>query len=148
MGTANKAAKKRGQAPKKSDSTYCLVPPSLWTDFLAWSVKNVLHDAIGDGLSAQSHQIQKQFLEAINLSAKSAAAMRRVETGQRMATVDFKIILMRKGWNMQLLAARWQVSIGTISRIANNPQRPIHWDDAVRGLPHYSNTFAHESKEA
>lgn len=54
---------------------------------------------------------------------------------QRMTPDEFKAEFKQRGWNGKTLAMRWEVSEAWISKIAKNPQRAAHWDDAVRGLP-------------
>ena len=48
---------------------------------------------------------------------------------------EFKAEMKRKGWTGRALAVRWGKSETWISKIASNPERDTHWDDAVRGLP-------------
>lgn len=48
---------------------------------------------------------------------------------------EFKAESRRKGWSFRALAVRWGKSETWISKIANNPDRDKHWDDAVIGLP-------------
>ncbi|WP_455233179.1 hypothetical protein [Geopseudomonas aromaticivorans] len=55
--------------------------------------------------------------------------------GERLTPEAFKAEFKRKGWTGKALAARWEVSEAWVSKIAQNPQRAAHWDDAVRGLP-------------
>ncbi|MFN9474197.1 hypothetical protein [Acidovorax sp.] len=52
-----------------------------------------------------------------------------------MSALEFKNEVMRKGWTYRALAKRWNVGEGYISYLSRNPERPLHWDDAVRGLP-------------
>ncbi|MEG7665019.1 XRE family transcriptional regulator [Hafnia paralvei] len=47
----------------------------------------------------------------------------------------FKTEIKLKGWSMKALAVRWGKSETWISKIANNPARDQHWNDAVQGLP-------------
>lgn len=48
---------------------------------------------------------------------------------------EFKAEYRRKGWTGKELAKRWDKSPEWISKIGNDPERDLHWDDAVRGLP-------------
>ena len=48
---------------------------------------------------------------------------------------EFKAEYRRRGWTNRTLAARWGKSESWFSKLASNPQRGMHWDDAVRGLP-------------
>ncbi|EKY4113729.1 TPA: hypothetical protein ACGW3M_000932 [Pseudomonas aeruginosa] len=54
---------------------------------------------------------------------------------QRLTPEEFKAAFKQRGWTGKTLAARWEVSEAWISKVANNPERSVHWDDAVRGLP-------------
>ena len=54
---------------------------------------------------------------------------------ERMTPEAFKAEYKRKGWTGRALAKRWSKSEAWISRIGSNPERDLHWDDAVRGLP-------------
>ncbi|EKM5066644.1 XRE family transcriptional regulator [Cronobacter turicensis] len=48
---------------------------------------------------------------------------------------EFKAEMKRKGWSRPALAARWGKSETWISKIAGNPNRDQHWNDALAGLP-------------
>ena len=52
-----------------------------------------------------------------------------------MSPDEFKAETRRRGWTFRALAARWGKSETWVSKIANNPERDKHWDDAVNGLP-------------
>jgi hypothetical protein len=54
---------------------------------------------------------------------------------QRISPAEFKKEVARRGWTYRALAERWEVSENYISKLARNPERSPHWDDAVRGLP-------------
>ena len=54
---------------------------------------------------------------------------------QRLSPTEFKAEVGRRGWTYRALAERWEVSENWISKLARNPDRALHWDDAVRGLP-------------
>ncbi len=54
---------------------------------------------------------------------------------QRMTPEEFQAEYRRRGWTGRALAARWGKSETWISKIAKDPERGMHWDDAVRGLP-------------
>lgn len=60
-------------------------------------------------------------------------------TNERLTPGEFKAAFKRLGWTGKTLAARWEVSEAWVSKIAHNPQRAAHWDDAVRGLPAKNN---------
>lgn len=63
---------------------------------------------------------------------------RRKSTRKPMTPEEFKAEIQRRGWTYSSLALRWGVSDNWISKIARNENRPLHWDDAVRGLPLWS----------
>lgn len=54
---------------------------------------------------------------------------------QRLSPDEFKAEVGRRGWTYRALGDRWGVSENWISKLARNIERPLHWDDAVRGLP-------------
>ncbi|MFA6231033.1 MAG: XRE family transcriptional regulator [Rhodanobacter sp.] len=53
----------------------------------------------------------------------------------RLSPEDFRSSALLRGWTYRALAERWQCSENWISKIARNPDRSPHYDDAVRGLP-------------
>lgn len=57
----------------------------------------------------------------------------------KMTADEFKAETRRRGWTFRALAIRWEKSETWISKIANNPNRDQHWDDAVKGLPFIEN---------
>lgn len=60
---------------------------------------------------------------------------RKKASAKRMSPEEFKSEVQRRGWTYRALGERWDVSENWISKIARNEDRPLHWDDAVRGLP-------------
>jgi hypothetical protein len=59
-----------------------------------------------------------------------------VQLQQPLLTPDeFKGAYKARGWNGRKLAIRWKKTAVWISKIASDPDRDLHWDDAVRGLP-------------
>lgn len=54
---------------------------------------------------------------------------------ERMTPAEFKAEYRRKGWKAKDVAGRWGKHPVSLSKIVNDPERPAHWDDAVRGLP-------------
>lgn len=56
-------------------------------------------------------------------------------TKQRLTPDEFKAEVSRRGWTYRALAERWDVTENYVSKLARNPTRSLHWDDAVRGLP-------------
>lgn len=55
----------------------------------------------------------------------------------RMTLEEIKDVLKEKGWSNKALAARWGYSEVWVSKIINNRDRDIQWEDAFRGLPPY-----------
>jgi len=53
----------------------------------------------------------------------------------RLSGDEFKAEASRKGWTYRAMAMRWGVSENYLSKVARNQDRPMHWDDALRGLP-------------
>lgn len=53
----------------------------------------------------------------------------------KLSPNEYKAEARRRGWTFRALASRWGKSETWISKIANNPERDKHWDDAVMGLP-------------
>lgn len=53
----------------------------------------------------------------------------------KLTPEEFKAEIGRRGWTYRALAERWEVSENWVSKTARNPERAMHWDDAVRGLP-------------
>ncbi len=56
-------------------------------------------------------------------------------TKQPLTPEEFKSEVSRRGWTYRALAERWGVTENYVSKLARNPKRALHWDDAVRGLP-------------
>ncbi len=54
---------------------------------------------------------------------------------RRLSPDDFRALVLLRGWTYRTLADRWECSEGWVSKIARNPHRAPHFDDAVRGLP-------------
>lgn len=52
-----------------------------------------------------------------------------------LSPMAFKSAAYAKGWTLKALAERWGITPEWLTRLAGNPQRPAHFDDAVRGLP-------------
>ncbi len=57
-----------------------------------------------------------------------------MQTAQ-MTPLEVKSLIKQKGWTGRALAARWGKSGTWVSKIINNPERDLAWDDAIRGLP-------------
>lgn len=58
-----------------------------------------------------------------------------MEADNRLPPDEFKAEFKRRGWTGRALAKRWGKSETWVSKIASDPDRGPHWDDAVRGLP-------------
>lgn len=56
-------------------------------------------------------------------------------TAAPLSPQEWRALLRAKGWKQKDLARRWNVSEARISKLANNPDRGTHWNDACRGLP-------------
>lgn len=56
-------------------------------------------------------------------------------SAERLTPDQFKEAFKVRGWTGKTLAERWGKSATWISKIANNQNRDVHWDDAIRGLP-------------
>ncbi|QIM91623.1 hypothetical protein GE194_23240 (plasmid) [Salmonella enterica subsp. enterica serovar Anatum] len=56
-------------------------------------------------------------------------------TAAPLSPQEWRALLRAKGWKQKELARRWNVSETWISKLANNPDRGTHWNDACRGLP-------------
>lgn len=50
---------------------------------------------------------------------------------------ELRALIKWKGWSHKQLAAYWNISQVHVSRIINDPDRAVHWNDAVVGLPRH-----------
>lgn len=57
---------------------------------------------------------------------------------KRLTPEEFKATFKQKGWTGRSLARRWGISEEWVSKLMKDPDRPPHWDDAVRGIPDIS----------
>jgi len=71
--------------------------------------------------------------DRIEIYANSNGAA--VEQFSRLTVAEAKRLLADKGWSNQRLAQWWDYDQTTTSRIVNNHERKLHFDDALRGLP-------------
>lgn len=55
--------------------------------------------------------------------------------GLRLSPEAFRAVTYEKGWNWTTLAERWGLTPVWVSELARNPDRPLHYDDAVLALP-------------
>lgn len=62
--------------------------------------------------------------------ARELATLRPV-----LSPVGWKAVAYAKGWSLRELADYWGLTPEYVRRLAANPKRAAHWDDAVRGLP-------------
>ncbi|MDR8877555.1 hypothetical protein [Burkholderia multivorans] len=53
----------------------------------------------------------------------------------RLSPEQFKALVRLKGWQYKELATRWGISTVWVSNVARDPDRAVHYDDAVIGLP-------------
>lgn len=58
----------------------------------------------------------------------------KLDTPAQLTPKEFKAMYKSKGWASLELAARWRLTREHMSRITNNPERGLSWDDSVRGL--------------
>jgi hypothetical protein len=54
---------------------------------------------------------------------------------KRFSPTEFRALIRWKGWTHKDLAIHWDVSRVHVSRIVNDEERALHWNDAVIGLP-------------
>lgn len=54
----------------------------------------------------------------------------------RLSRKEFRDEVVQRGWTYAALGKRWGISANWISKISSDANRPMHWDDAVRGLPY------------
>jgi hypothetical protein len=65
-----------------------------------------------------------------------------------MTPEEFKQHCKSKGWTFRALAGRWEKSETWISKVANNPEREMLWDDAARGLEDLTKSKGQGAKKA
>lgn len=53
----------------------------------------------------------------------------------RLTPGAFKKHFLQLGWTGVSLAGRWEMTLAWLTKIANNPDRSRHWEDALHGLP-------------
>ena len=46
-----------------------------------------------------------------------------------------QIAIKEKGWSNKMLAARWGCTEVWVSKIINDENRKVQWNDAINGLP-------------
>lgn len=54
---------------------------------------------------------------------------------ERLTVAQFRALAKARGYTLAQLAELWQLSPGRISQVAGDPERPIHFDYALWGLP-------------
>lgn len=59
----------------------------------------------------------------------------RKKPARRLTPDEFRMAVLLRGWTYRSLAERWNMSENWISKLARNPERPLHYDDALNGLP-------------
>ena len=57
-------------------------------------------------------------------------------TAVRLSPEEFKSEVQQRGWTYTALSNRWGITANWIGKISRDTDRPMHWDDAVRGLPY------------
>lgn len=56
---------------------------------------------------------------------------------KRLSKDEYKEIIKEKGWNLTEVSVRWGYKSSVrVHQIANNENRPIRYDDMVKGLPY------------
>ena len=55
---------------------------------------------------------------------------------------EFRALIRWKGWSHKDLASYWDISAVHVSRIVNDPERALHWNDAVMGLPRHDRVLS------
>lgn len=56
------------------------------------------------------------------------------QTLQAMTPEQFKSLVKSKGWLLKEVAVRWGIKPRQMSNIAQDSNRNLYYDDAVRGL--------------
>lgn len=59
---------------------------------------------------------------------------RDAKAASRLSPDAFRSSIDRSGWKIVDLAYRWGITENYLSRLIADPNRPAHWDDAVRGI--------------
>ncbi|MCE0828932.1 hypothetical protein LVQ78_23355 [Buttiauxella sp. A2-C2_NF] len=57
----------------------------------------------------------------------------------RLSTQGIKEMLKEKDWSMKEVAVRWNRSESWMSKIVNDENRELYWEDAFKGLPSKKN---------
>lgn len=60
---------------------------------------------------------------------------------------EAKAELARKGWTNRALAEWWGCTEEYVSKIVNNVKRRRWFDDAIRGLPHFTEVSSVKKKK-
>lgn len=70
------------------------------------------------------------------MPAKEGVEINQLDTStvRPMTAKEFKAEYRGRGWSNKELAVRWKKHPNSLSRIVNDEDRDLHWDDAVRGL--------------
>jgi hypothetical protein len=61
-----------------------------------------------------------------------------------LSPAEYKALIKNKGWTICAIAKYWEKTPEWMSKIAANPERGLHWDDALRGLPDLSAPAKHK----
>lgn len=100
-----------------------------------WSVSETYLNRV-----CRSEQRPPKWEDAIHalpyLSSRDGSSLSQVPSPKQMSPAEFIAEAHRKGWNPRDLAERWDVTRPYIKRLAYRPDRAVHWDEALRGLPH------------
>lgn len=69
------------------------------------------------------------------MTPSKKAAPPQSSLDERLTPSEFRAQVLLRGWTYRALSERWLCSENWISKIARDPDRAPHYDDAVRGLP-------------
>jgi hypothetical protein len=91
----------------------------------------IAHNSINVRLPARA--------ECASATAERSAARKQPGTGRSVERplqqpAAFKAAIYAKGWSLKALAERWGMTPDGLLKVARDGNRPLHFDDAVRGL--------------
>lgn len=113
-----------------------IIPDGLWDAFLKKGATEAMRDAIKNGdYSLVTYAAQVQWLEQNGISLNQAKILQKSEVKKPLSPLEFKALVIGKGWSYRAVAHRWGCHESYVGKIARDPNRSIHFEDAVRGLP-------------
>src|SRR3990167_8730159 len=127
-------------------------------NYSLYIVSALVHPFCNAGTSFSTSTFYTQETQVAQ-PAKSPAIAKRALTSDRPSPSEFRAEVHRRGWSFREIAERWSVSetylnrvcrseqrppkcedaihaLPYIKRLAYRPDRAVHWDEALRGLPH------------